>query len=367
MKISLGVKLRRGPWGGGNQFAQSLANYLEQRGNQVSFDLSAPDLDLILLMDPRDRGNSAAYRDGDVVRYLRRNPGALVIHRINECDERKGTKGVNQRLEHANLSADYTVFVASWLRELYANQNRINRESIVILNGSDRQIFNPGGYRRWTHREPLAIVTHHWGGNWMKGFDIYSRLDDYVGSQPFSHPIAFTYIGNLPDGFTFRNANYLPPRSGSELADSLRQHHVYVTGSQFEPGSNHQNEGANCGLPLLYRNSGCLPEYCAGFGIEFQTTDFPDRLQEFIDTYDIWVERMPAYPHTSAACCARYVELFETLLDRRAELVRDRSARLSDWERLEWKTQPVRQANRVARKVRRLSSQLARRLPRLTD
>ena len=23
----------------------------------------------------------------------------------------------------------------------------------------------------------LKIVTHHWSGNWMKGFDIYEKLD----------------------------------------------------------------------------------------------------------------------------------------------------------------------------------------------
>ena len=57
------------------------------------------------------------------------------------------------------------------------------------------------------------------------------------------------------------------------LAAELKRHHAYVTGSMNEPGGNHQNEGALCGLPLLYRRSGCMPEYCAGFGIDFAGVD----------------------------------------------------------------------------------------------
>ena len=72
----------------------------------------------------------------------------------------------------------------------------------------------------------------------------------------------FTYVGNLPKGFAFKNSRYVPPLDGEALAAELRSHHVYVTGSQNEPGGNHQNEGALCGLPLIYRTSGCLPEYC---------------------------------------------------------------------------------------------------------
>ena len=36
-----------------------------------------------------------------------------------------------------------------------------------------------------------------------------------------------------------------------------------------EPGGNHQNEAINCGLPVLYKDSGCMKEYCDGFGICF--------------------------------------------------------------------------------------------------
>ena len=31
----------------------------------------------------------------------------------------------------------------------------------------------------------------------------------------------------------------------------------------------HHIEGALCGLPILFRNSGSLPEYCKKYGVSF--------------------------------------------------------------------------------------------------
>ena len=55
MKIAIGYKLNKGPWGGPNQFAISLEKKLLEEGHQVFFNLSRNDLDIILLTDPRKR------------------------------------------------------------------------------------------------------------------------------------------------------------------------------------------------------------------------------------------------------------------------------------------------------------------------
>src|SRR3546814_3442018 len=77
----------------------------------------------------------------------------------------------------------------------------------------------------------------------------------------------------------------MAPLDGVALADALRSQHVYVTASLNEPGSNHQNEGALCGLPVLYRESGALPEYCAGFGVAFTTETFEEGLETMLRDY----------------------------------------------------------------------------------
>ena len=75
----------------------------------------------------------------------------------------------------------------------------------------------------------------------------------------------------------------------------MKKHHGYITASINEPGGNHQNEGALCGLPLLYSNSGCLPEYCDGYGIKFSKSNFENKLIEFFQNYSFFYETKNVY------------------------------------------------------------------------
>lgn len=338
MKVSLGINLRPGPWGGGNQFGHVLTEYLRTRGVEVAFNLRTVDLDIILLFDPRPQSLSASFDHIDIVNYLqRKNWRTIVVHRVNECDERKGTTGVNQRLRRGNLCADHTVFVSTWLKDLHFNQGMHDRYYTVILNGSDTTIFQAEGYRRWNRKGPLKLVTHHWGGHWMKGFDIYERVDQLLARDHYRRKLFFTYIGNIPQGFRFQNATYAKPKHGHALASTIREHHVYLTASRNEPGSNHQNEGANCGLPLLYRESGCMPEYCEGFGVSFREENLEQKLEEMIETYDHWADRMKDYPHTAEHTCQEYYNLFEELLGRRDQILERRNLQRQSfpmWQRV---------------------------------
>ncbi len=243
--------------------------------------------------------------------YLRQNPRTLVIHRINECDERKETKTMNLRLQLANYCADHTVLVGSWLQNLNLVYRPSHKSNSVILNGVDTSMYHPRGYLPWNGAGPLKLVTHHWAGNWMKGFDVYEKLDAMLASPDWRNVIEFTYIGNLPPGFSFRNAHYLKPISGKTLADELRGHHVYVTGSINEPGGNHQIEGGACGLPLLYRNSGCMPEYCEGYGLMFEGDDIEPALRSMLSHYSNYQSRMAEFPHTARRTSKSWLSLFE--------------------------------------------------------
>lgn len=332
MKVAVAFRVQDGPWGGGNRFAAALLAALRARGDSVCQSLDDADIDVILMMDPRWRHPSVTFTPGAILRYLLfRNSKALVVHRINECDERKNTRHMNPLLRRANYCADHTVFVGSWLRQLDLWQGGADARSSVITNGADAAIFNPRGWQPWPGQGALKLVTHHWGGNWMKGFDIYQRLDAMMVEPEWRGRIEFTYIGNLPRGFAFRNARYVAPLDGEALADELRSHHAYVTASINEPGGNHQNEGALCGLPLLFRRSGCLPEYCEGYGLSFDETDFAVRLQQLIHRYDCLAAAMPGYPHTTARTCANYLALFDALIKSRQQIIGSRRLFRNPW------------------------------------
>ncbi|SVD79910.1 uncharacterized protein METZ01_LOCUS432764, partial [marine metagenome] len=70
MKIAVGMRFVEGPWGGGMQFGKALANHFREQGIDVLFDLHDPDIDIILLTDPRRASRSSSITDADIAYYL---------------------------------------------------------------------------------------------------------------------------------------------------------------------------------------------------------------------------------------------------------------------------------------------------------
>jgi len=334
VKIAFGIKLREEAWGGGNQALKALRTFLIEQGHDVFEDLQEPDLDILMLTDPRRESQSATFQTGEIFHYIRKiNPRAVVVHRVNECDERKNTSNVNASLRRGNLCADATVFVSAWLEELHRQQGMRAPRSTVIHNGSDASVFHSDGFHGWQPGTPIKLVTHHWGTHPNKGFEIYEAIDRACGDPDKSPEIEFTYIGRKPEGLEFPNSRTIPSLTGHQLADELRRHHVYITASRFEPGSNHQNEGALCGLPVLYREDSSMDEYCRNYGVSFAERDWEGGLIELIAEYEHFRTRMPEYPFTAEKMAAQYLQLFQELLDERRRVLGQRP-KLNYWK---WK------------------------------
>ena len=323
-KISIGSNIIEGPWGGGNQFAISLSRYLEKKGWEVVSGLRDSDIDMIILTEPRITSESGAYNQKHISRYLVKKPDTVVVHRINECDERKGTRGVNKYLMRANKVADYTIFISQFLKELFIKKRFFKDiNSSVVKNGADKEVFNRQGLEKWDGKSPIRIVTHHWGYSFNKGFDVYKKLDALSSIKGLK--IQFNYIGRVPENARFEGMNVIPPLSGNELAAELKKNHIYITGSVNEPAGMHHIEGAMCGLPLFYRNSGALPEYCKGFGVKFDGAgDVEEKLGDLIKNYDSYFNKMEDYPYDSELMCMGYEDVFLTLLGDRDAADRSR-------------------------------------------
>ncbi|MDK9721135.1 MAG: hypothetical protein OEL53_08120 [Rhodospirillales bacterium] len=316
MIVAINVRPVSGPWGGGNNFVKALIDALEARGDTVVFDLSGSRIDIILIVDPRPRNPARSFSPGAALR----RKDALVVHRINECDERKGGKGMNARLRLANLAADHTVFIASWLQKLAVWRRQ--GPCSVILNGADSRVFHDHGKDDWNGQEPLRLVTHHWGAHAFKGFDVYAHIDSLLDIPAWRQRLSFTYIGNMPQDFRSRNICHLPALDARALADELRRHHVYITASINEPAGMHHIEGALCGLPVLYRTSGALPEYCAEFGEPFSGPgDVDQALERICASYLLLRQRLPETARTAKQMCAEYLALFDAMIKERETIV----------------------------------------------
>tara|TARA_B100001939_G_C16930367_1_gene613670 strand:+ start:104 stop:1153 length:1050 start_codon:yes stop_codon:yes gene_type:complete len=319
MKISIGTNIKEGPWGGGNLFAINLRNYLIKQGHNVVHNLKDDDIDIILITEPRKTSESSAFTHIEVLNYLSYvKSDTLVVHRFNECDERKNTNYVNKYLINANKVADHTIFVSDWLRQLYVNQGLMRENLDVIYAGADENIFNSNNLIKWDSVGPIKLVTHHWGANWNKGFDFYLILDELVGKAEWKNKLEFTYIGNIPQKANFKNSSIIKPLSGALLADEIKKNHIYITGSINEPSGNHHIEASQCGLPVLYINSGGIPEYCNNYGIMFNNKeDFEEKLLNLIENYSTFSKKLESYPFSASKMSLDYLNLFERMYENK--------------------------------------------------
>ena len=325
MKISIGTQIKKGPWGGGNLFAINLSNFLISRGHNVVNELDDEDIDLILITEPRKTSESSSFTHLDVSKYIQAvKKDCLVVHRINECDERKNTNYVNQYLIEANKVADSTVFVSSWLKNLYLSQGMDKNNKKVILSGANKEIFNIKNFKPWDGVSKIKIVTHHWGSHWNKGFETYLKLDSLLGKQEYKDKLEFTYIGNLPKKIKLTNTRVVSPISGKDLANEIKKNNLYLTGSINEPSGNHHIEGGQCGLPLLYLESGGTIEYSKGYGVGFKEYDFEDKLKYIIKEYDSYASKMKDYPYDSIKMSENYENLFLEMFSSKEKIISER-------------------------------------------
>lgn len=285
--LAISMKPARGPWGGASPFVHQLRALLNNRGWRVRFDLEC-NPDIILVIDPRRDNPAKKFGLVDLEKFRATHPHVPILHRVNECDQRKGTNDIDELLRRTHLLSDYTVFISDWLRDYFAARwFDPARPHACIYNGSDPRFYHPIGYRFPRNGEPVRIVTHHWSDNPLKGFDVYEQLDNLIADGHLPG-FEFWVIGRWPSRIKWRAAKLFGPMTGRPLGDHLRQCHIYLTASRWEPCGMHHVEGAQCGLPLLYHeDGGGINEAGRRYGLGFrdnlveQLREMTSRLPEF--------------------------------------------------------------------------------------
>ena len=277
-KIAISLKPKSSPWGGGNQVVEQLATYLRTKGHQVVFQLE-PGVTSILLVDPRPH-ETTRFSVPEIAEFKRSYPQVRCVHRINECDRRKGTTDVDEILREANRVADFTVFISHWLKDYFvARWFDPVRPHQVIQNGADPRVFYPRWDSDYSDNGPFRLVTHHWSDNWNKGFKVYEQVDQMIAAGELAG-FALMVIGRWPREIHWRAAVTHPPVRGKKLARLLRQNHAYLTASLWEPGGMHHIEGAQCGLPLIFHeDGGGIVEMARRYGLGFRDEVRPALLE----------------------------------------------------------------------------------------
>jgi glycosyltransferase involved in cell wall biosynthesis len=250
-----------GPWGGGNQFLKALRNEISARGRLAP---TPEEADVILA--------NSHHRLADLARLRRRHPRKAIVHRVDGPIGliRNRDHEVDRILYRVNRAlADGTIFQSQWSREANLEAGmRPPGATTVIFNAPDPALFHEGPQR--SPGQKVRLVATSWSPNPRKGFDFYSWLDANLDFGRFE----MTFVGNSP--VTFANVRVLKPLPSAELADELRRHDVFLTGSRSDPCSNSLLEALHCGLPALARRDGGHPELIGEGGETF--VEFPEAL-----------------------------------------------------------------------------------------
>ena len=311
--VAISMRPVAGPWGGSSPFVWQLRAFLEARGYAVRFDLHQP-ADVILIIDPRDDLQGKAFGLAEVAAHKATHPGVRVIHRVNECDQRKGTNFMDAMLEKASALSDHTVFISAWLRAYFtARWFDPARPHDVIYNGAAVRDFHPIGTQPPVPGQPLRVVTHHWSDNSLKGFDVYEIVDRLIAG---GHLPGFELwvIGRWPKALAWQAAKTFPPACGAKLGALLRQCHLYLTATRWEPCGMHHVEGAQCGLPLVFhREGGGVVEAGERYGVGF-TDDVKGALLAARDLYPQLKQQVMTRMPSGDRMCLEYAEVIQSVI-----------------------------------------------------
>ena len=194
-----------------------------------------------------------------------------------------------------------------------------------MKGGPNKDIFNNKNKIYWNKKSKLKLVTHHWSDNLMKGYLEYKKLDNFLDSDKYRNLFDFTFIGNKPKDINFNNIKVLEPLEGKDLANELKLHDIYITASENEPSGNHHMEGALCGLPILYKDSGATSEYCKDYGVSYEIDSFLESLDLIKENYDNFVHKLNEYPFDFLNAADSFAHIFNEIYDKKLEVVEERN------------------------------------------
>ena len=246
-KIYINRKPITGPWGGGNLFVSALYKVLPDLGYEILNNINDQIPDVIFLQSPK-ADETSRFSINEAISLKQKHKNIKIVMRVNDCDARKGTLGVDDMWRECSKYVDKTIFVSNWMMNYFLQKGWYCKNNYVVYNGVNTTHFKP---QEKINNGKINIVTHHWSNNRMKGFDVYEQIDQFLKNN---NDYTFTYIGR--ELGTFKNTNVVKPLFGEALGFELGRYDVYVSASRFDPGPNHILESIACNLPTYVHKEG---------------------------------------------------------------------------------------------------------------
>ena len=255
-------------------FIGNFLAWLQSAGHRYTQDVNA-DYDVLFV-------NSWVVSPRVVARQKRMRPALRVVHRIDGSAEDYGSTPDSDRVQaRVNLYADLTIFQSRYSKFSTREKYRvITQDGPIIYNPVDVAQFSPHGegFELPAARPRVACVS--WSLNPRKG----SATIDAIAAR---HPnVAFILSGRFDGVASHANVVRLGHLTRPDLARVLRSCDVFLNVSENDPCPNVVLEALASGLPVLFRDSGGVPELVGDCGRVIDQETFGRALEEVLAERD---------------------------------------------------------------------------------
>jgi glycosyltransferase involved in cell wall biosynthesis len=278
LTVSMWHEFHKPPYGGGNQFFMALKKAFEERGLLVVNNILSPNVDVHIC--------NSVWFDVDKFEKISQMYPIKMVHRIDGPISLYRGEGMaeDEKIHQLNKKlASATVYQSQYCQDKSRELGLEAIKPVIISNSVDEGIFHDRGRIAYTPDRKIKLISCAWSDNPLKGGPLFKWLDEHLDWDRFE----YTFVGRVNQ--KFKNIVHIPPQDSESLASLLRQHDVFVSGSQFEPCSNALLEGLTCGLPALYRNEGGNSELVGKGGVAFlDESDVLEKLEVLVSDYKIY-------------------------------------------------------------------------------
>ncbi len=211
-----------------------------------------------------------------VKRVKTTRPGVRIVHRVDGSSmDYGGYRSGDARQARVNLLADLTVFQSRYSKLSTTTKfHVIGQDGPIIYNPVDLELFRPEGPRLRFAPERVPVACASWSTNERKGTRDLDRL-------AAEHPeVDFVLCGRF-EGLTLRpNLIHLGHASRSAIASAFRSCAAFLNLSDNDPAPNVVIEAMASGVPVLYRDSGGVPELVGDCGLPVTADSFRSVLDD---------------------------------------------------------------------------------------
>jgi glycosyltransferase involved in cell wall biosynthesis len=252
------------PYGGGNQFLLALREQFEKNGFCVATNSYSRNTRACLF-------NSFNFDISKAKRLRNLHQDVRMVHRVDGpiAVYRGYNDGTDKKIyEINNEIADATVFQSNYSLKKHLELGMVFKNPVIIYNSVNPDLFYAHNRLPFSvNGRKTRLIATSWSDNPQKGGLLYKWLEEHLDWSKYD----FTFVGRTQE--VFKRIKHIAACPSKQLADILRQHDIYITGSQYDPCSNSLLEALACGLPAVYLNSGGHPELVKDAGVGFTSYD----------------------------------------------------------------------------------------------